>query len=194
MTQSELNSVPLYSSIRIFWGATQFDGYLIKVTGSNADIYIPLSYSIVYDYPASGITLIEDYAPDYTHYSQYTIDTMPLFSTVLVSYNNIQKTGVVIDKSLNYNQLNVFYSDGSAEWINMDYISLVSTPGIAAQPVKPPDEYTPGVQPPGVVRTQIVEQETEPARQSAADTTGQESKTNVIIIGIIIIAGIALIK
>jgi hypothetical protein len=196
MTQSELNSIPLYSKVRAFWGNIQLDGYLIGVLYGNAVIYMPSNFGIIENYPASGITLIEEYSPDYREYSKYDLETLPMFSTLSVLYGTISKTGVLIDKSFQYNQVYVFYADGSAEWVNIEYVSFISAPAKLTQPVSPPEDYTPGVQPPGEIKTSYPDdQEPEPEIEPKTDTTGTgESKTGVFAIGIIIIAIIALIK
>ena len=195
MTQSELNSIPLYSKVRAYWGSIQLDGYLISVD-TNAVIYIPSNYAIIHDYPASGMTLLEAYSPDYVEYSQYNLNTLPMFSKILVSYGVIRKNGVVIDKSFDYNQVYVFYADGSAEWINIDYISFISAPEKPSTQSPPPDEYTPGTQPPGEVRTYPDNEEVEQNEQEQNTNTSPQTgiqKSNFVV-GILAVLLIALIK
>jgi hypothetical protein len=195
MTQSELNSIPLYSRVRAYWGSTQLDGYVIDIK-INAVIYIPSLFAIIHDYPASGITLIEAYQPDYVEYPQYNLNTLPMFSQVLVSYDVIRKTGTMIDKSYDYNQVYVFYPDGNAEWINIDYISFISAPSKPPPSSLPPEEYTPGEQPPGEVRTYPDDEYEEiiPEPEQNADTIGQSGLKSNFVVGIIAILLIALIK
>jgi len=199
MTQSELNSIPLYSRVRAYWGTQALDGYLIKVSGANAVLYIPDEYRLIYDYPASGITLVEAYQPNYIQYPTYDLETLPMFSTIVVSYQGVQRTAIVIDKSLALGQVYVFYTDSSAEWVRMNYVSFVSAPGPGIQPVIPPEQYTPGVQPPGEVlpappnlAPPIVVTPFVPEIQDKTPLV--ESKTNVIVIALLAIVAISLIK
>jgi len=199
MTQSELNSIPLYSRVRAYWGSQPLEGYVIKVSGANAVLYIPDEYRLIYDYPASGITLVEAYQPNYVQYPTYDLETLPMFSTVVVSYQGVQRTAIVIDKSLALGQVYVFYTDSSAEWVRMNYVSFVSATGPGIQPVIPPEQYTPGVQPPGEVRNAppgmappIVVTPSEPDTEQPP--VQGENKTNVIVIALLAIVAISMLK
>jgi hypothetical protein len=152
MTQSELNSIPLYSRISVYWG-NLLPGVLLRVSGDKAIVYIPANWRLIYDYPASGLTLLEVYRPDYTVYSTYSFDTVPLYSTVNIPLVN--KTGVIINKDSSSSQLHIFYSDSTVEWVSMQYVEFISAP-MTAQIPKPVEEYSPGVQPPGVIRTEPI--------------------------------------
>lgn len=152
MTETELNSIPLYSKVSVYWGAL-LPAVLLKVSGNQAVVYIPQNWRIIYDMTAEGLTLLEAYKPDYTVYSSYGFDTIPMYSKVSIPLVN--KTGVIINKDRASSQLHIFYDDGRVEWVSMQYVEFISAPVTKAIP-KPVEQYTPGIQLPGTIITQTI--------------------------------------
>jgi hypothetical protein len=128
MTAQELEQTPLFSRVSVAFGSETFQGYIVKKINNLCFVYSPDRYILLGNLYPIYLTLISLYQPKQIAQPPYDLNTLPLFSTVRVSYGSFVKDGIAIDKSTYTGEVNVFFSDNSQMWILDELVTFLSPP------------------------------------------------------------------